>query len=344
MKDITIAINEALFFISYKKEMEKSLGFPVVYNIETTNHCAMDCIMCPRSLMKRPVEHMRMELFRVIIDQAKNFTEFIWLDHFGDPLLNPELFDMIAYAKAKELRVCFSTNATSVTPEKSRRLIESKLDLLHISLDGVDQETYSYYRGKNANYDLAVRNIEEHIHQKLDLQSSIPYTTIAMIKMDKTAPQVNKFIDLWSKKGVDKVFIKEFSTMDGTIEKRLYAQKSSSSKISLPKCYFPWSSVTILVDGRVVPCCYDFDGKVVLGDLTKESLASIWNGKQMRRLRQEHILGDYSKNSLCRNCTDRRLAKGVDFIKQRLKSAARKTIKPKSSEDVDSSEVAIWYA
>jgi len=331
-----------LQFISYKMQMGKSLGFPVVYNVETTNACSMDCIMCPRSYMTREVKHMDLELFKKIIEQLKPCNSFIWLDHFGDPLLSPHIFEMIALAKSRNIRTGFSTNATSLTPDRSSKLIELKLDLLHISLDGVNQKTYSYYRGRNANYDAAIKNVNEHIEQKINLQSPFPYTTVAMIELEKTKPQVNQFVDLWSKEGIDKVMVKKFSAMDGTIKSRFFQEETKSLRKRFA-CYFPWSSVTILSDGKVVPCCYDYNGKIILGDLTRESLFSVWNNEKMQKFRKEHISGFSPENTLCPNCEDRKPSRSANYIALFSKSMLRRLIRPGDFRGFGSCDVELWY-
>jgi radical SAM protein with 4Fe4S-binding SPASM domain len=62
-----------------------------------------------------------------------------------------------------------------------------------------------------------------------------------------------------------------------------------------------WESVVIAWDGRVVPCCYDFDASVTLGDLKKQSLREIWNGEAYVAMRTKELNGCNDK-SLCRNC------------------------------------------
>ena len=53
-------------------------------------------------------------------------------------------------------------------------------------------------------------------------------------------------------------------------------------------CQFPWSSMSILCDGRVVPCCNDYDGELVLGDANEQTLKEIWNGEPYKMLRENH--------------------------------------------------------
>ena len=57
---------------SYAHGLEKNLGPPKIYNLETTNHCPYKCIMCPRTYdMTRPLGHMDFELFKDIVDQLR---------------------------------------------------------------------------------------------------------------------------------------------------------------------------------------------------------------------------------------------------------------------------------
>ena len=68
-------------------------------------------------------------------------------------------------------------------------------------------------------------------------------------------------------------------------------------------CKFLWESVVIAWDGRVVPCCFDYDAKMVLGDLKRSSLAEIWNSPAYVELRRAELEGR-NCNPLCANCAD----------------------------------------
>ncbi len=63
----------------------------------------------------------------------------------------------------------------------------------------------------------------------------------------------------------------------------------------------PWERMTVAWDGTVVPCCFDYDLKYVLGHLRRESLLDIWNGSRLSRLREEFVANKVT-NPLCKNC------------------------------------------
>jgi radical SAM protein with 4Fe4S-binding SPASM domain len=67
-------------------------------------------------------------------------------------------------------------------------------------------------------------------------------------------------------------------------------------------CSHLWESLVITWDGHVVPCCYDYDAKETLGDITRQSLWEIWNGEAYRGLRRKGLDG-CNDSPLCSGCT-----------------------------------------
>lgn len=295
---------------SYFHRKEKCLGFAEIYNLESTNICPMDCKMCPRRHMKRDLGYMKFLLFKKIIAQTKGYTKILWLDHFGDPLFNPQLRKMVSYAKSIGIETRISTNPTSLSSKKVKGLLDTGIDRILISLDGTNQDTYRSLRGENANYDQAVNNINRLVELKLQSRRDKPFLEISMIRMKETEAEIEEFRKRWNILGINKVLIKQFKTWDGSdseiIKLAEKAQLSDAYKGSFEyPCLRPWFIITILWDGRVVPCCYDYDGKYIIGDLNSESLEEIWNNESMRRLRRQHINSDFEDNSLCANCREK---------------------------------------
>jgi len=99
---------------------------------------------------------------------------------------------------------------------------------------------------------------------------------------------------------VDILDHKEIHDWTGDIPQitQIAGRKKSTMKV----CLWPWTKMSVLVDGRVVPCCMDYDGKYVLGDLKRGSLKSIWNGEKMVRLRKALLEGRKEDIELCSKC------------------------------------------
>src|SRR5215469_15921818 len=86
-------------------------AMPIELIVEITSFCNLDCIMCPRSNMKRDKQtYMDLGLFRSIIDQIKGHIELVYLaGGLGEPLAHPKFGDMIRYCVEQNVRVGVST-------------------------------------------------------------------------------------------------------------------------------------------------------------------------------------------------------------------------------------------
>lgn len=102
--------------------------------------------------------------------------------------------------------------------------------------------------------------------------------------------------------GVDQVVLRDERTHAG--QRIRHDQYRSRGGARLP-CRYLWESLVVLADGRVVPCCKDFDGGEILGDVfAGDRLADLWNGARMVELRRAHVAGDYDRLPLCARCAE----------------------------------------
>jgi hypothetical protein len=93
------------------------MGYKVM-QIETSNYCSLHCIYCPHPAQHRPKGNMTFETFRkciTLVTRSDNPLhgdnwKFVWLNHFGEPLLNPLLPDFISYATSCRVKVSFASN------------------------------------------------------------------------------------------------------------------------------------------------------------------------------------------------------------------------------------------
>jgi len=320
---LKIIINKTLLYFSYVLKLEKSLGKPVIKLIEPTNACMMNCIMCPRKNMKRKIEFMDLNFFREIIDQT-DYNDNLWIHHFGDPLMHPKIIEMIEYVTKKGIKARISTNPNLLSKEMSMKLINSKLHTIMISLDGLDDKTYKYIRGPNADYQKAIENINTLLRLKNEQKSNLKIV-LHLVHMKATKNDPEKFRKLWDKKGIDEICIPEIQIPDAS-DKKAIEQKNNKllskqfkNKINA-YCAEPWTGVVITASGKVTPCCFDYDEKYVIGDLKKDSLKKIWNDKKMRLLRNQVKTKSLHKNPLCKTCWERNDGVSLKQIKYFIKA------------------------
>jgi radical SAM protein with 4Fe4S-binding SPASM domain len=281
---------------------------PDVFAIESTNYCNIKCIMCPRGepdLMTRSLGHMDNALFEKILNGTTYFSNPCWFHWFGEPLMNPRLFEQIAVAKRKVPNLGISTNATLLNARNAQRVLDSGLDTLLVALDGATKEVYEQVRKGPFPFEEVRDNVERFLAMKQ--RRAKPHTILSIIVMDKTAPDLERFREHWQARGADEVLFKGYVAWGGKdplfTDLALPAQRARYASPRSHNCKFLWESVVITWDGRVVPCCFDYNATVVLGDLKKSSLAEIWNSPAYVELRRAELEGR-NNNPLCANCAD----------------------------------------
>ncbi|NUO08527.1 MAG: radical SAM protein [Candidatus Brocadia sp.] len=281
-----------------------SFEFPIRLNIEPTNYCNLSCSMCPREL-NRPFGYMDFNLFQKIIDESILYGKrfIITLNKDGEPLLHPELPRMVQYAKDNKAayKINFYSNGILLTEEKSEELIKSGLDTIHISIDAFTRETYRKIKNSQ-KIEVVEENVKRLIELKKKLHSDTPLVIVKIIHTPDTQDEIKPFINKW--KGIANfVEIGEYHTWDGTLtSQNLVEQSNVAQKTKRYPCTFLWYNPVILWDGRVTTCCVDYQGKGIVGDIKENTLAKIWQGDALQKVRKAHLEGRYDSILLCGKC------------------------------------------
>ncbi len=308
---------EATGMTNFNTEKKITADHPFgLFNIELTNRCPMKCVMCPRTYhMTRDQGVMEIDLFKKIIDElAMANPEFqqdrvVWLHHFGESLLHPEFDFCIRYAAEKGIRTGLSVNPMMLNEKISMPLLSSGLHILYLSLDGHNDESFSKIRGLDNMYETSRRRLIDFLELKKHNPCSMKII-LSMINFSLNNESIAAVKDEWeSHKQIDGFLMKNYTTWDGAIAEidALAPERSTeeAGNHSPITCSFPWENMTVTWDGDVVPCCFDYNKKLILGNAATQSLSDIWNDKPMQKLRKE-FLDDRVSNSLCRRCKELR--------------------------------------
>lgn len=134
---------------------------PVLANIEITTRCNLRCAFCARTSIRREERDMTGDRFGRLLDLLPHAWR-ITLVGLGEPLLHPGVADFISEASSRGRRVTLATNATLLTAQMSRRLIEAGLDAIVFSLDTVDAEATSAVRA-GSTVETSIENIRAFV-------------------------------------------------------------------------------------------------------------------------------------------------------------------------------------
>lgn len=351
---------------------------PSSVDIEVAAVCDLACPFCYRQHIATPDKLMPDALCYDIIDQAADLgVPSIKLNWRGEPLLHPHLAQFVAYAKKKGiLDVLINTNAVTLTPEKSRALIDAGLDTMIFSFDGGTAETYEKMRigrFRNNKFEYVYNNIVAFARVRSDLGAAFPLTRAQMILIGEAYDEAREFYRLFD--GIiDDITVKAYSERGGKFEELTpeerekiqhhFTYHGTASELDvgtlkywkdtdgnvfyatgrLP-CQQIYQRLMISYDGSVHMCCYDWAAEHPVGYVSAMAykngmkdyaavlenaksgtkgfealsnvvmpnryvfpeervgtLAEIWGGATLNRVREAHIDGRIDEVPVCRTC------------------------------------------
>ena len=288
-------------YIQKKTSLESR---PFILNIEVTSVCNLDCPICPsKDTIKKGF--IEINLIKKIIQENIDSLhgQCVWLHFSGEPLLHPELPQIIRIFKENNIETRLSTNGTVLSEANAHKLMEAGLDYIVFSVDGVKKGTYEKIR-KGANFEEVEKNILNFLKIKKDNNYKTK-TQIQFIKTIDNASEEQAFVKKWMNTDIDCVNIKSFSTRAGRVsgvEKFTDGEKIKERTIKRSPCFYFWETLIILWDGRVVVCCQDLLGELVVGNINSQTLTEIWNSSRMVNLRKQQLDGNLI--SPCSECAD----------------------------------------
>ncbi len=283
------------------------LAAPLKVNIEPSNLCNIACKFCPTSDRKLVAAHrkqgiMSFDLFKKIVSDLGEFGEKINVVEFfmdGEPLINPDFPEMAKYLRkrgiAEVIRV--KTNGLLLTPELIDRLIDSHLGRIDISIIAPNSKGYKRIAGRPVNYSYLTEMIRLLWSVRMDTQIYINMRAMPGFTDRDNQKFYEDFYNYSDYIAIEPLH--NWSAPDSI--DRTFGTEHIPEKIPVV-CPWPFYRLAINWNGLVRTCTIDWAWKTTIGDASKESLKSIWNGEQMRQFRRLQLTGHRSENVACNNC------------------------------------------
>jgi len=289
------------------------LSTPFVLFIDPASVCNFKCHFCPTG--DRPLidatgrwqGRLHMDVFKKVIDDLQEFDKplkVLRMYKEGEPLLNKNMPEMIKYAKASG-RVPYidtTTNGYLLTQKNVDALMEAGLDRINVSLDGLSDEMFWDLTQTKVNFATFLEQIKYLHANKGNCE-----ICIKMLGDKLTEDERKKFYDIFGDL-CDRIFLEnlapcwpEFDAaerMGIEITKGIYQQEVGE----VDTCPYIFYSISVNSDGTVSLCFLDWARKLVIGDTTKQSLKSIWDGEALFQHRMAHLTGNRKKNPVCGSC------------------------------------------
>ena len=272
--------------------------FPPYLQIEPTSICNYRCIFCYQTdnkFNKRSkgfMGHMKLETFKLLVDQAEGNIEFVSLASRGEPLLCPDIKEMLAYTKDKFLNLKINTNASLLDEQISHSILTSGVKTLVFSADAADENLYSKLRvnGKLEKVLSNIKRFQEIRIKKYPKSKIITRVSGVKISNQQNLDDMEKY---WGN-FVDQVAFVNYCPWENVYE-------SKFSEIKTP-CSDLWRRMFVWWDGKVNPCDVDYKSELSSGDIQYSDISKLWKSDNYNNLRKKHMSKLRNTVSPCNRC------------------------------------------
>jgi MoaA/NifB/PqqE/SkfB family radical SAM enzyme len=300
-------------------------GWPTHLMIEPSTCCNLRCALCPITMgFERPQGLMDPALFRRILDEAGPYAFTLLLWDWGEPFVNPHIYEMIAYAKTKGVKVISSTNGHLFAQhDRADALVRSGLDTIIFAIDGATQATYERYR-QGGSLETALDGVRRVVEARRRLGSATPIVNFRFIVMDHNEDDIPAVRTLARDLGVDVLTFKtlnhclrepyrDTATAAASVGDAFSPRQSAYRRFktgadgqrirrSRNPCKQLWNNPSIHWSGTVCPCTFDPQDMHVLGNLAEQGFWDVWRGEPYRRIRRA-FRRDWGSMALCGECS-----------------------------------------
>lgn len=277
------------------------MKFKKIY-IEITNQCNFHCSFCFDN--QRPVKYMQEDEFNLIIEKIRPFTDYIYLHVLGEPMMHPQLNEILEIAKEAGLKVNITTNG-SFLAKKEAGLNGENVRQINISLHDLEENIPENQWNEKirelikTSEELANKGIYMSIRLwNKDANSADKFIHAAISIIQTNYPEIN----FESQKGHYHTNIR--------LAERLYLQFAPRFKWpdgetelhgNIRTCYALRDQIAILSNGDVVPCCIDAGANLKLGNILNEELSDILRNPKAIRMRLGFQQGIFTED-YCKTC------------------------------------------
>ncbi len=282
-------------------------GHPYLLIIDPCNYCNLRCPLCPTGVkdLGRKQSIMSFDDFKRYFDPHIPYLFEAYLHNWGESLINKETYRFIQYAQENNVGTNLSSNLVTLSSDDINNILDSGLEYLVASLDGVTAESYKQYRVRG-NFDRVVHNISELLRRRNLRKLKTPIIEWQFIIMKHNLHEVAEAERLAKKLGVDLLrFIPAGIPFDFQNKQELIEQMfpPASEETDIPDgarnpltpiqkpgpCFYLYRSMVINTDGGISPCCEVYRKNSDFADLNDIEIDTgrIWNNEMYRSARAQ---------------------------------------------------------
>jgi len=177
-----------------------------VVQIEVTSRCETGCVFCPHdALSGRWVEgDLPLDLYREKIVPHLGLFDLVYLQGWGEPMLHPNLWDMLSLAQEKGCKTGFTTNGAYLQDDQNKRLVELGVDMISVSFAGTAASVHESLR-THSDFSRLCQNFENLAKLKQQHGCDKPWLELHFLMTRANLDEFPPLVELAASLGADEV-------------------------------------------------------------------------------------------------------------------------------------------
>ena len=276
-------------------------SLPPGVHIEFTNICNLACTYCNTTMNLRKKGFLNEDTFEKIEEEIRiNAIKRVYVVGNGESTIHPAFCNYIERLGKVTNILSLTSNLQKIERKVAESIVKS-VDLLNVSLDGADSESYERNRiGGDFNRLLdnfrLIHEVRKENNSKMIINARVMVHPSDDNKIEHIRSFWNQFADI-----VSIQFVVDISGKGGDV----YSIQTSVEEY--PKCALPFKQLNILWNGDVPMCTYyylqaDNPDDFILGNINKSGLKQLWTSPLIQHYRKAHKNRDIKNMPLCAGC------------------------------------------
>lgn len=285
--------------------------FPSQVIVDITEVCNLECTHCPHPEFKQSplyaARYLDPALNAKIVDEIRmkgqGKTQYIRYTSEGEPLVHPDGYEMIEYAvRNSGVFVTLTTNGTIMNEKRTRRLLDSGVHMIDISIDAFTPETYAKVRVKG-DLNVTRTNVLNLLSwiRRIDAPTKV---VVSFIEQLENRHETAEFVRYWEEQGVDSVIVRRLHSAAGAVVTFAQEMRNWQTDNARRPCVYPWERIVLNPRGYLNFCPNDWTRGSSILDYRTTTIAEVWQNDFYRSLREAHLSNHFTDHRFCGQCPD----------------------------------------
>ncbi|MBW1819526.1 MAG: radical SAM protein [Deltaproteobacteria bacterium] len=294
----------------------KPWSWPIHMQVELTNYCNLRCRVCPTGtgLLERPKGNLDVDMYARFMKEVGPYLLTASLWGWGEPLLHPRFSEIVDITRRHVVIPLLSTNGQNLNNDRViEGLLKAPPTYLIVAIDGLTRETHAGYR-RGADLNRILEGVHRLAEQKRVRKQRFPILNMRFIPMKHNEHEMKNIRQFAVENGFDYLTIRSLivkEDLEAPHDKLIPKDKALRAYDYRDRrrirrsdfiCQLAFAFPAIRVDGSVVPCDQDYNGRQTYGRVGNGvSFADIWWSEAGARVRRV-IRGNREIFGACRTC------------------------------------------